>query len=102
MVSSILASPDSVGQSFQREMAKSTEEAQEYRGLLTHEAKKEWRQKWLKRKFDGAMKKYQKKTKMTILEQTEGVYLPFRRVWEMEGLDQDGLKALGNESKIER
>ena len=84
-----------MGQTFQREMAKQTEAASEYKLLVGQEAKKEWRNKWLVQKLNAAIKKSIKKAKFTVTDEKVGSYLPFRRVWEAEGLDADGYRALG-------
>ena len=82
----------SLGQTFSRELKQNSKDEQEYRSLVGHQAKKAWRNKWLEAKLEQATKKQVKATKQSVASELSGQYLPFRKVWEAEGLDSDGYK----------
>jgi hypothetical protein len=62
--------------------------------LQGHAAKAEFRRKWCEAKLEEAKKAQIQEKRHTITESTNGSYLSFRKIWEAEGLDEDGFKAL--------
>ena len=87
--------PGPVGQSFTRDLRKDGEFAAEYNNTLGREAKAKFRQKWCQGKLEACEKKLTKETKQILTDETVGVYLPFRKLWESEGLDESGYQATG-------
>lgn len=88
--------PGTVGTTFQRDLGKDKELSAKYRGLQGHAQKAEFRLKWAKNKLVEAEMKLEEMTKTEThshQEVTTGTYLPFRRVWEMEGQDNEGYLA---------
>ena len=81
------------GLSFQRFLKKGGNQADEYRGLQGHAAKKEFRQKWAAEKLLEAQKKQVKTNKLVHSELSTGTYMSFKRIWDAGGSDMEGLKA---------
>ena len=79
-----------MGQQFTREMKKHKESFQEYKGLTGVHAKKAFRDQWLNKKLEDAKCRVIKSQKFTILDEKNGVYISFKRVWDLEGSDMDG------------
>jgi hypothetical protein len=87
------------GAAFKRDMAKDQEKCAEYRGLVGHAQKANFRAKWAKVKLEEAtlqleqlqMNKCESHTQETV---AVGTYLPFKRIWDAEGADQEGYAAL--------
>ena len=77
-------------------MAKDSDKAKEYRGLVGRQAKAQFRAKWVAQKLEAAERKMNKVQKHVITDQTDGTYLPFKKLWEAEGSDNAGFKACRN------
>jgi 3-oxoacyl-[acyl-carrier-protein] synthase III len=75
-------------------MRKGSAEAEDYKKLIGHAAKAEFRRKWCEAKLQEAQKLQIQEKRHTITESTNGSYLSFRKIWEAEGLDEEGFKAL--------
>ena len=88
-----LLPPGPAGLSFQRFVKKGSPEAEQYKGLQGHVAKKEFRQKWAEQKLQEAQQKQQKVTKLVHSELSTGAYMSFKRIWDAEGSGMEGLKA---------
>jgi hypothetical protein len=69
--------------------------AKEYKGLIGNAAKEAFRSRWAAAKLKEAESKLQMlKSECHQQEHsTTGTYLPFKRVWDMEGSDKDGYLA---------
>ena len=83
-----------LGQAFTRELKQNADDGDQYKALLSHSAKKEWRDKRLQQKLEKATKKYVKTTRESASSALVGTYVSFRKLWEAEGLDKEGYKAL--------
>ena len=83
-----------LGTAFQRDHPKGSEAYEHYMTLKTHLAKKEFRQAWAQKQFDSLResKRYTQSHREVNLQ--HGTYLPFRKVWEAEGMDKPGYEAL--------
>ena len=61
----------------------------------TWEDKRKYRLKWAKKKLKEIQKEeYLEKEHLSETDLREGTYLPFRKLWEAEGLDEEGYQAL--------
>lgn len=61
----------------------------------TWEDKRKYRLKWAKKKLKELQKEeYLEKEHLSETDLREGTYLPFRKLWEAEGLDEEGYQAL--------
>jgi hypothetical protein len=83
-----------VGQSFTRALAKDSELKEAYSILVGHEAKQNFRLNWAKLELREAEKKAIKTKSHTKEQKVVGTYMPFRRLWDHEGQDRAGFKAL--------
>ena len=72
-----------------------SEKCLEYKGLVGREAKAKFRAKWAATKLEAAEKRALKEEKHSLSEETDGVYLPFKVLWDREGGDAAAFKALG-------
>jgi hypothetical protein len=87
------------GVAFKRDLAKDPDQNAEYRGLSGHAEKAEFRAKWAKVKLEEAELQLQKLQTTKCESHTQetvavGTYLPFKKIWDMEGSDQEGYAAL--------
>ena len=74
----------------------SAAKSEEYRELKGQQLKKEFRAKWAKTKFEQVLQSKTRTTKIKEEHLKKGRYMSFRRIWEMEGLDDEGFKATKN------
>lgn len=82
-------------QQFSREHRKGTKEGDMYRALHTWEEKKGVRCKWAKLKIEAARERHRHYVAEERLDMNTGTYMPFRKVWEHEGLDRAGYEVIG-------
>lgn len=87
--------PGRVQQKAMREIAKDPGLQEEYKKLHGHAEKEEFRRKFLEAKLAAAKDKLQvKQQKHTIVDSSKGSYMSFYRIWEQEGKDEAGFKAI--------
>ena len=88
--------PGKIASQFTRELGKDAETRKEYEALTSHKDKAEFRSRWAALKLKQCTSKLElMKTEVHTMDDTsKGTYLPFRRLWEQEGLDKTGFEAL--------
>ena len=75
-------------------MKKDTKEALEYRNLVGRKAKAEFRAKWAELKLEAAQKKAVKEQRHEMSEYAHAQHTPFKKLWDAEGSDQAGFRAI--------
>jgi len=90
------------GQRFAKELAKNPDEAAAYKALAGRDAKRAFRIKWAAAKRAAAEEALtlHKTQSTTVSDELHGQYLPFKRIWEMEGNDQAGYQARNSQQLI--
>ena len=88
--------PGTLGSHFTRDLKGDPNLAEGYKGAIGREAKAAFREEWCKKKLAIAEKKVamQKEQCHELSDKIVGTYMPFRKLWEAEGLDQDGWMAI--------
>ena len=88
--------PGTLGSQFTRDLKGDPALAEAYRGTIGREAKSAFREEWCKKKVAMTEKKVkmQKEQRHELSDTIVGTYLPFRKLWEAEGLDQEGWMAI--------
>ena len=88
--------PGTLGSHFTRDLKGDPNLAEAYKGTIGREAKAAFREEWCKKKLAIAEKKVamQKEQCHELSDKIVGTYMPFRTLWEAEGLDQDGWMAI--------
>ena len=73
-----------MGGRLRRELSKDKAKLEEFKGLVGHEAKAQFRMDWASEKLKGAQKKLGllKQQSLTTSDEVHGTYLPFRRIWD--------------------
>ena len=84
-------------QAFRRELENDQELRDEYQGLRGHQSKASFRSKWARAKLEQAeleLKQLQTKSESHSHETaTQGTFLPFKKIWDQEGQDEEGFVA---------
>ena len=93
------AKPGAVGQCFARDLKKDKELCHDYKGLVGRAAKAAFRQRWAQSRMEAASRACTKEEKHTFAEEAAGQYLPFKRIWELEGADKAGFQAITKANK---
>lgn len=84
-----------VAQVVMRDIAKDPSLKDEYKKLHGHAAKNAFRKKFLETKLAAAKEKlHVKREKHTVVDSSVGTYMSFYRIWEHEGKDPAGFKAI--------
>ena len=84
-----------IGQAFRRDLEKDQELKDKYQGLVGHQEKAAFRKKWASMKIEK-LEKMQLQTESEIHSRetaTLGTYLPFKKIWDQEGQDEEGFVA---------
>lgn len=81
-----------VGQAFSRAAGKDPA----YKELKGWQAKRDFRMKWAQARFESMMQSKMRQTVVRDKHIKKGEYIPFRKVWEKEGLDEAGFEAARN------
>ena len=90
-----IPSGGSLGQKWTREGQNDPKIKQALKKCKTWEDKRKYRLKWAKKKLKEIQKEeYLEKEHLSETDLREGTYLPFRKLWEAEGLDEEGYQAL--------
>ena len=82
-----------VGQEFKRHLGADPLAKGEYDKLVGHKSKQAFRNKWAESRLEEAKREATKTESHSLEESVQGVYLPFRRLWDMEGADMAGFQA---------
>ena len=82
-----------LGVAFGRAHPKGSEAGAKYRECKTWEEKQNFRFDWAGDKFETSVQSRIHLKKWQKIDTTKGTYMPFRKVHENEGLDEDGLRA---------
>ena len=92
--------PGTLGSQFTRDLKNDSALAGAYKGTIGREAKQKFREDWCKTKLAITEKKIQmrKEQNHELKDTIVGTYLPFRKLWEAEGLDQEGWMAIRAET----
>ena len=90
-----------LGKSFARDLKADDDMMQGYKGAVGHAAKAAFREEWCKKKLAEAQRRLemQKEQRHELSDQIVGKFMPFRKVWEAEGLDEDGYVAIRGQEK---
>eukprot|EP00974_Lingulodinium_polyedra_P029738 2866072-Lingulodinium_polyedra.AAC.1 len=83
----------SVGQCFSRAHPKGSVAYLEYHSLKTDKQKAAFRLAWAKKRYEDTVAKKFRTEQFKLVDSSKGTYLPFRKVWEAEGMDRLGLEA---------
>ena len=73
-----------------------SEDHQQYSACKTPEEKNEWRVAFAQKTYDKIIRQSTQETSYQDVDITLGEYLPARKIWEKEGLDQEGFEAAAN------
>ena len=85
--------PGTCGKIFNRELKNDPSMQNAYSQLVGQQKKQEFRAQWAQQKLEEAQRTCEKIQSHIQEESVVGTYLPFRRIWDMEGGDQAGLEA---------
>ena len=75
---------------------KGSEDHKQYSACKTPAEKNEWRVAFAQKTYDMIIQKSTQETSYQDVDITLGEYLPARKIWEKEGLDQEGFEAAAN------
>ena len=84
-----------IGKAFRRDLEKDQELKDKYQGLVGHQEKATFRKKWASMKIEQLeLQQLQTKSETHSRETaTLGTYLPFKKIWDQEGQDEEGFVA---------
>ena len=83
-----------LGQAFYRAHKKGTPGAQAYSGCKRQAAKAKFRVEWAKTELKLIKDEHTHTEAEEIINSNSGMFLPFRKIWEAEGLDSEGYEAI--------
>ena len=75
---------------------KGSEDHKQYSACKTPAEKNEWRVAFAQKTYDMIIQDSTQETSYQDVDITLGEYLPARKIWEKEGLDQEGFEAAAN------
>jgi len=81
-----------VGHKFRKALVEDEDMADSYKLLVGHEAKARFRTEWAQVKLD-AERKAMKVKERSQEDSLNGLYVPFKVLWDREGSDLSGYKA---------